>query len=181
MGYKGNISEFEWNMTAGTRWASMSISQIVDVLRFARISISGIYSDWSKKKKRSTVSNSSLSAWHFWRWSIWTTAEDHTWCLSSHRKGKWACSKGQYLHALSIQQPNVTRHNAWIISGWFPEHDNKLIVLKWSPQSPVPSPVEQPRYGWTGDLNYECAADKFAEMTPPWQLAVDLWPDKLIM
>ncbi len=41
-----------------------------------------------------------------------------------------------------FQQDNAPCHKAQIISDWFLEHDNELILLKWPPQSPDLNPKE---------------------------------------
>lgn len=41
-----------------------------------------------------------------------------------------------------LQQDIVTRHGAQIISNCFLEHDSELTVLKWPPESPDLSPIE---------------------------------------
>ncbi len=41
-----------------------------------------------------------------------------------------------------FQQDNAPCHKAQIISDWFLEHDNKLTLLKWPPQSPDLNPIE---------------------------------------
>ncbi len=42
-----------------------------------------------------------------------------------------------------FQQDNAPCHKAQIISDWFLEHDNEFNLLKWPPQSPDLSPIEQ--------------------------------------
>ncbi len=41
-----------------------------------------------------------------------------------------------------FQQDNAPYHKAQITSDWFLEHDNKLTLLKWPPQSPELNPIE---------------------------------------
>ncbi len=41
-----------------------------------------------------------------------------------------------------FQQDNAPYHKAQIISDWFLEHGNELILLKWPPQSPDLNPIE---------------------------------------
>jgi len=41
-----------------------------------------------------------------------------------------------------FQQENAPCHKAQIISDWFLEHENVLILLKWPPQSPDLNPIE---------------------------------------
>ncbi len=41
-----------------------------------------------------------------------------------------------------FQQDNASCHKAQIISDWFLEHDNKVPLLKWPPQSPNLNPIE---------------------------------------
>ncbi len=58
----------------------------------------------------------------------------------------WPCSS-LYDYSVPIfwcyfQQDTAPCHKAQIISDWFLEHDNKLTLLKWPPQSPDLNPIE---------------------------------------
>jgi len=53
MGKKDDLSNFERGMVVGARWAGLSISQFVQLLRFLHRTISRVYKEWCEKGKTS--------------------------------------------------------------------------------------------------------------------------------